>query len=103
MHLEEGLEILVADWQDLHEDGGTELSVEKVVEKLSVGRKNSITPGLKPVQIVELIINDLRQIPGALENAEKFMAQFESPADLLEDMDLDCLVSDLSMSDDDDM
>ncbi len=103
MLLVEGLEILVEDWQDLHEDGGTSLSVEEVVGKLNVGSKNEITPELKPVQIVELLMNDLRRIPGALENAEKFMAQFESPEELLEEIDLDCLVSDLSMQEDDDL
>ncbi len=103
MLLVEGLEILVEDWQDLHEDGGTSLSVEEVVGKLNVASKNKITPELKPVQIVELLMNDLRRIPGALENAEKFMAQFESPEELLEEIDLDCLVSDLSMQEDDDL
>jgi hypothetical protein len=97
MYLVEGLEILVEDWQYLHEDGGTKMSVKEVVGKLNVGSKNAITPELKPRQIVELIMNDLRQIPGTLESAEKFMAQFESAEELLEEIDLDCLVSDLSM------
>jgi hypothetical protein len=101
MYLAEGLEILAQDWQYLHEDGGTKLSVEEVVGKLNIGSKNAITPGLKPGQIAELIMNNLRQITGALENAEKFMAQFESPEELLEEIDLDCLVSDLSMLEDD--
>jgi hypothetical protein len=103
MYLLEGLEILVQDWQYLHEDGGTKLSVEEVVGKLKVGSKKMISQELKPGQIAELIKNDLRQIPGALENAEKFMAQFESPEELLEEIDLDCLVSDLSISEDDDL
>jgi hypothetical protein len=103
MHLVEGLEILVEDWQDLHEDGGTKLSVGEVVGKLIAGSKNAITPKLKTGQIAELIMNGLRQMPGALENAEKFMAQFESPEELLEEIDLDCLVSDLSMQEDDDL
>ena len=101
MYLVEGLKILVEDWQDLHEDCGTKLSVEEVVGKLNVGRKNAITPGLKPGQIAELIMNELRQMPGAVENAENFMAQFASSEELLEEIDLDCLVSDLSMPEDD--
>ena len=103
MNLAEGLEILVEDWHDLHEDGGTKLSVEEVVGKLNIGSKNAIPQKLKPVQMAELIMNNLQQIPGALENAEKFMAQFESPDELLEEIDLDCLVSDLSISEDDDL
>ncbi len=101
MNLADGLEILVEDWRDLHEDGGTKLSVEEVVGKLMVGSGNPVTPELKPSQIAELILNNLRKAPGALENAEKFMAQFKTPEDLLEEIDLDCLVSDLSMEEDD--
>jgi hypothetical protein len=103
MHLEKGLEILVMDWQNLHEEGGTNLSVEKVVAQLDNESRNTIFPELKPGQIAELIMNDLRQIPGALENSEKFMAQFETPEELLEEIDLDCLVSDLLMTEDDDL
>jgi hypothetical protein len=103
MYLEKGIQILVEDWQDLHEDGGTKLSAEEIVARLNVGSEKAITPELKPGQIAELIMNHLRQIPGALEKAEKFMAQFESPEELLEEIDLDCLVSDLSMPEDDDL
>ncbi len=103
MFLVEGLEVLVEDWQDLHEDGGTKLSVAEVVGKLNIGSKNAVTPGLKPGQIAELIMNSLRQMPGALKNAEIFMAQFDSSEELLEEIDLECLVSDLSMSEEDDM
>jgi hypothetical protein len=100
MNLAEGLHILVEDWQALHEDGGTKLSVEQVVGKLGVVSGNAVTPGLKPAQVAELIMNELRKIPGAWENAEKFMAQFESAEELLEEIDLDCLMSDLSMAED---
>jgi len=103
MKLAEGLEVLVEDWRNLHEDGGTKLSVEAVVGKLNSGIKNAITPELKPGQIAELIMTDLRQVPGALENAEKFMTQFESADELLEEIDLECLVSDLSQTEDDDL
>jgi hypothetical protein len=48
-------------------------------------------------------MNDLRKIPGALENSEKFMAQFETPEELLGKIDLDCLVSDLLMTEDDNL
>ena len=70
---------------------------------LNIGSKNAVPQKLKPVQIAELIMNNLQQIPGAFENAEKFMAQFESADELLEEIDLDCVVSDLSMSEDDDL
>jgi hypothetical protein len=103
MYLVKGLEVLVEDWQDLHEDGGAKLSVAEVVAKLNIRSKNAITPELKPGQIAELIMNGLRQIPDAFANAERFMAQFESPAELLEEIDLDCLVSDLSMSEEDNL
>jgi hypothetical protein len=96
MHLAEGLEILVEDWQALHEDGGTKQSVEQVVVKLGIDGGNTIPPGLKPAQVAERIMNELRKIPGARENAEKFMAQFQSAEELLEEIDLDCLVSDLA-------
>jgi hypothetical protein len=96
MHLAEGLEILVEDWQALHEDGGTKLSVEQVVVKLGIDSRNTMPPGLKPLQAAEFILNELRQIPGAWESAEKFMAQFQSAEELLEEIDLDCLVSDLA-------
>jgi hypothetical protein len=102
MHLEKGLEILVTDWRNLHEDGGTKLSVEEVVGQLDVAGRNTLPPELEPGQIVELIMNNLRQIPGALENTEKFMALFDSAEELLEEVDLDCLVNDLLMTGDDD-
>ncbi|HET6420683.1 MAG TPA: hypothetical protein VFG19_11035 [Geobacteraceae bacterium] len=101
MDLEKGLEILVQDWRDLHEDGGTPLSVEEVVANLGLGDRYAITPEMKPGQIAELIINALRRTPGSLENVEKFMAQFESAEELLEEIDLDCLVSDLSLAEED--
>jgi 2-keto-3-deoxy-6-phosphogluconate aldolase len=103
MHLEKALEILVKDWRNLHEEGGTKLSVENVVGQLDVGSRNTLSPELKPEQIAGFIMNDLRKIPGALENTEKFMAQFASPEELLEEIDLDCLVSDLLIADDDDL
>ena len=34
MRLEEGLEVLVKDWNNLHEDGGTKFSVGEVVNNL---------------------------------------------------------------------
>lgn len=103
MKLADGLEILVEDWEDLHEDGGTKLSVAEVVGKLDFGGGNALSPDLKPAQIVEFIMGNLRRSPDALESAEKFMAQFDSPEELLEEIDLDCLVSDLSMEEDDDL
>ncbi len=101
MRLGQGLEILVKDWIDLHEDGGTGLSVEDVVSKL--GADLVISPQMKPSQIGNLIESYLREMPGALENAEKFMAQFETPGDLLEEIDLDCFVCDLEAPEDDDL
>jgi hypothetical protein len=103
MHPEKGLEILAKDWRNLHEEGGTKLSVEDVVGQLDIGRRNATPPELEPGQVAELIMNYLRKIPGALENIENFMAQFESPEELLEEIDMDCLVSDLLMSEDDDL
>ncbi len=100
MKLGEGIEILVKDWIDLHEDGGTELSVEEVLNRL--GGDLAIKPQMKPSQISSLIESRLRGIPGALESAERFMAQFKTTGDLLEEMDLDCFVSDLGDSEDED-
>lgn len=97
MNLTEGLRVLVVDWQGLHEDGGTKLSVEQVVGRLNNRGGKGVASGLKPGQIAELIMDELRRIPGALENSEKFMAQFDSPEDLLEEIDLECLVADLTM------
>jgi hypothetical protein len=102
MYLAEGLEILVEDWRNLHEEGGTSLSVEEIIGKLGVVIENTLLPELGPWQIAELIVNDLRKIPGAVETTERFMAQFESPVELLEEIDLDCLVSDLLMIEDGD-
>ncbi|MEA5113156.1 MAG: hypothetical protein VB050_03940 [Geobacteraceae bacterium] len=97
MNITEGLRILVVDWQGLHEDGGTKLSVEQVVGTLFDGGGKAVTPGLKPGQIAELILEEIRRMPGALANSEKFMAQFDSAEDLLEEIDLECLVADLTM------
>ena len=82
MHLGEGLEVLVKDWINLHEDGGTKLSVEEVVNKLGRDLALAITPQMKPSQISDLIEGYLHEIPGALESAERFMAQFVTPGDL---------------------
>ncbi len=103
MDLEKGLEILVKDWEELHEDGGTKFSVGAVLTKLNIAGEKAVNEKMKPGQIAELIMDRLRQMPGALQNTEKFMAQFESSEDLLDEFDLDCLVSDLSMEEDDDL
>ena len=103
MHLVKGLEILVKDWENLHEEGGTKLSVEEVVGMLNTGGQNVISPHLKPAQIVELIIGDLQRMPGSLENAERFMAQFDTPDELLDEVDLYELISELGMAEDDEM
>ncbi|MDD2337479.1 MAG: hypothetical protein PHD01_12975 [Geobacteraceae bacterium] len=95
MNLEEGLEVLVRDWIDLHEDGGTKLSVTEVVKKLGLEKALAVKEKMPPAQIADLLQRRLQQIPGALEIAEKFMAQFSTPGDLLEEMDLDCFVCDL--------
>jgi hypothetical protein len=101
MHLGEALLILVKDWENLHEEGGTKLSVEEVVGMLNVGKKNAISPHLKPAQIAELIMGDLKRIPGALKNAERFMAQFDTPDELLDEVDLHELMSELGRSEED--
>lgn len=98
MNLTEGIRVLVIDWHGLHEDGGTKLSVEQVVGKLFDGGGKAVPPGLKSGEIAELIMEEIRRKPGALADAEKFMAQFESADDLLEEIDLECLVADLTMS-----
>ncbi len=103
MHLGEGLEVLVQDWIDLHEDGGTALSIEQVVNKLDSGLALSITPQMKTAQISNVIESYLQQNPGALASAERFMAQFGTPGDLLEEIDLDCFVCDLGAAEDDDL
>jgi hypothetical protein len=97
MDLEKGLEVLVKDWIDLHEQGGSKLSVEAVVAKLLLEKTSVIKTHTNPSQIVELLQKRLRQIPGALDIAEKFMAQFSTPGDLLDEMDLDSFVCDLDV------
>jgi len=101
MHLAKGLEILIEDWRALHEDGGTKLSVEAVVGKLVAGSGKGVTPGLKPDRMADLIISILRQSPHVLESAEQFMAHMTTSEELLDEMDLDCLVCDLWMMEDD--
>jgi len=103
MRLEEGLEVLVKDWINLHEDGGTKFSVGEVVNNLDRDLALAITPQMKPSQVSVLIESYLHKIPGAVENAERFMAQFETPGDLLEEIDLDCFVCDLRAPEDDDL
>jgi hypothetical protein len=95
MDLATGLEILVDDWRDLHEDGGTELTVDEVVGRLDIGSREKEIPRLGAAEVAGLIMEALGKIPGAVGNAEKFMAQFDSADDLLEEIDLECLVSDL--------
>lgn len=99
MQLRKGLEILVEDWRDLHRDGGAKQTVADVVGKLNPGK--AIPTDLKPARVVEMLLDNLGRIPGALENSEKFMAQFDSAAELLEEIDLDCLVSDLAEAEED--
>jgi len=48
MHLGEGLEVLVKDWINLHEDGGTKFSVEEVLNYLNRDLALAITPQMKP-------------------------------------------------------
>jgi len=103
MNLEKGLEVLVRDWIDLHEQGGTNLSVEAVVKKLGTEKTSAMKTNTSPSQVVEIIESHLRQIPSALELAEKFMAQFSAPEDLLDDMDLDNFVCDLDILEEDDL
>jgi hypothetical protein len=96
MTILEGVKILVQDWHDLHEDGGTGLSVPAVVERLGSGIGQRIKADMTAGEIAEVVLQQLRDIPGALGSARVFMDQFDSAADLLEDMDLECFVSDLS-------
>jgi hypothetical protein len=103
MVLGEGLEVLVQDWIDLHEEGGTNLSVEEVVKRLGGKLDLAITPQMKPSQIAGIIESYFRHIPETLEITERFMAQFKTPGELLEEMDLDCLVCDLEVPDDEDL
>jgi hypothetical protein len=96
MNLGKGMEVLVRDWIDLHEQGGTKLSVEAVVKKLGVVIPTEIKSSANPAQIVDVLRRRLLQIPGAMDVAERFMAQFSTPDELLEEMDLDSFVCDLN-------
>lgn len=102
MNLAEGLEVLVQDWRDLHDDGGTKLTVAQAVSRLNPEVGNQAIPAMEPREIAELVIGYLRSVPGGLETVERFMAQFASPDELLEEIDLECLVSDLTMSKEED-
>lgn len=95
MNIGKGIEVLVRDWVDLHEQGGTELSVEAVIMKLGVDKPSAMKAHMNTVQVVELLQKRIRQIPDALDIVEKFMAQFSTPEDLLDEMDLDSFVCDL--------
>jgi hypothetical protein len=97
MNLGKGIEVLVRDWIDLHEQGGTKLSVEAVIVKLGIDKATATKAHTNPLQVVELLQRRLCQIPGALDIAEKFMAQFPTPEDLLDEMDLDSFVCDLDV------
>ena len=97
MNLGKGIEVLVKDWIDLHEQGGTKLSVEAVIIKLGVDKSSAMKAHTNTLQIVELLQRRIRQIPGALDIVEKFMAQFSTPEDLLDEMDLDSFVCDLDV------
>ncbi|MGA7828746.1 MAG: hypothetical protein WCA04_13855 [Geobacteraceae bacterium] len=92
MNLAEGLEVLVRDWIDLHQQGGSKLSLEAVIKKLGVVIPKS---SASSAHIVELLMRRILQIPGALEIAENYLAQFSTPADLLDEMDLDSFACDL--------
>jgi hypothetical protein len=95
MNIGKGIEVLVRDWDDLHEQGGTELSVEAVIMRLGADKSSAIKAHMNTVQVVELLQKRIRQIPGALDIVEKFMAQFSTPEDLLDEMDLDSFICDL--------
>lgn len=97
MNLGKGIEVLVRDWIDLHEQGGTKLSVEAVIIKLGVDKASAMKVHTNPLQAAEVLQSRLCQIPGALEIAEKFMAQFSTPEELLDEMDLDSFVCDLDV------
>jgi hypothetical protein len=103
MNLGKGIEVLVRDWIDLHEQGGSKLSVEAVVKKLGVEKTSAMKTPANPLQIVELVLRRLLQIPGALDIAEKFMAQFSTPGELLDEMDLDSFVCELDVTEVDDL
>jgi hypothetical protein len=97
MNLGKGIEVLVRDWIDLHEQGGTKLSVEAVIVKLGEDKSSVMKAHTNTLQIVELLQRRIRQIPGALDIVEKFMAQFSTPEDLLDEMDLDSFICDLDV------
>jgi hypothetical protein len=101
MNLSKALEILIKDWENLHEEGGTELSVEEVLEMLDPGGKLADCSHLEPEQGAELIIGKLQQTPDKLQNAEVFMAQFDTPDELLDEFDLYDLIHDLAGPEDD--
>ncbi len=89
------------DWINLHEEGGTPLSVEGVIAGLGIEQVRKGKAQTDPSTIADLLENYLRQRTTARENVEKFMAQFATPGDLLEDTDLDCLVYDLKSAESD--
>jgi hypothetical protein len=103
MNLGKGMEVLVRDWIDLHEQGGARLSVEDVIKKLGIVKTPAMKTPMNPMQVVELLHLRLRQIPGALDIAEKYMAQFSTPGELLDEMDLDSFVCDLDIMETDDL
>jgi len=102
MNLGKGIEVLVRDWIDLHEQGGSKLSVEAVIKKLGVENIAGTKAPANPLQITAALQRQLLQIPGALDAAENFMAQFSTPGDLLDEMDLDSFVCDLKAMEEDD-
>ena len=77
MNLEEGLEVLVRDWIELHQQGGSKLSLEAVIQKLGVVIPKTSTNSR---QIVEVLMRCILQIPGAREIVENYLAQFSTPA-----------------------
>lgn len=95
MNLGKGIEVLVRDWIDLHEQGGSKLSVEAVIKKLGIENIAATKAPATPLQITEALQRQLLRIPGALDATEKFMAQFSTPEDLLDEMALDSFVCDL--------
>lgn len=103
MNLEKGIDVLVRDWIDLHAQGGSKLVVEEVIKKLGVEKTSAMKTHTNPSQIVDMILRRLPQIPGALETSEKYMAQFSTADDLLEEMDLDSFVCDLDVTEEDDL
>lgn len=96
MNLDQGIEVLVRDWIDLHEQGGSKLSVEGVIKKLGVENIAATKAPANALQITTTLQHQLRQIPGAMDAAEKFMAQFSTPEELLDEIDFDSFVCDLN-------